>query len=381
MKIVIAPQGFKGGLTGLVAARAIRKGVLHADPSSECVLAPIADGGDGTLQALVDSSGGRILLGNVTDALGRPIKAEWGSMGDGVTAVIEMARCSGLAMLSADERDPLTTTTYGVGQLIKLALDANHRRFILGIGGSATNDGGGGMLRALGVGLLDESGNDIPLGGAGLARLSRINLDGIDPRIKDAEILVACDVNNPLCGPDGASAVFGPQKGASHRDIEKLDAALSHYAEVIRSDIGVDIKDYPGAGAAGGLGAGLMSVLGAKLTAGVDIVLDAVGFDDMLDGVELIITGEGQIDQSTVFNKAPVGVARLARKRSIPVVVIAGGLGQGFRNTHDLGINAAFSLVNKPMSLDEAMCDAELLLEETAEQIIRTISVGRFIGN
>lgn len=380
MRVVIAPQGFKGGLTALEAARAIERGVLRAAPDAQCVLAPVADGGDGTLQALVDSSGGRIVSVRVSDPMGRPVEAEWGSMGDGVTAVIEMARSSGLALLSDDERDPLTTTTYGVGELVRAALDAGHRRFIVGIGGSATNDGGAGMMQALGARLLDAEGDDLPPGGAALARLERIDRTGMDPRLEGADIDVACDVNNPLCGPDGASAVFGPQKGATPQMVEQLDAALARYADVIERDLGADIRDRPGAGAAGGLGAGLMAFLGAKLMAGVDIVLDAVGLDDRLEGADLVITGEGQIDHSTAFNKAPVGVARLARGRSIPVIVIAGGLGEGYRETHELGIDAAFPLVSGPMSLEQAMADAESLLEGTAEEVVRALRVGQSLN-
>jgi glycerate kinase len=377
MKVVIAPQGFKGSLTALEVAHAIESGVRRAASDAVTVVVPVADGGDGTLQALVDSSGGRIVTSRVTDPLGRPIDAQWGSMGDGRTAVIEMARSSGLALLRADERDPLRTTTYGVGELFRAALEAGHRKFIVGIGGSATNDGGAGFAQALGFRLLDSRGRELERGGAALATLDRIDASGVDPRVKDVDVVVACDVNNPLCGSTGASAIFGPQKGASPAMVAQLDAALGHFADVVRRDLGMDVRERPGAGAAGGLGAGLMAFVGAELRAGVDIVLEAVKLDRELDGADMVITGEGQIDRSTVFNKAPVGVARLAKKRGIPVIAIAGSLGEGYEQTHALGIDAAFSLVNGPMSLDAAMGGGARLIERAAEEAMRAILTGR----
>ena len=377
MKVVIAPQGFKGSLTALEVAHAIESGVRRAASDAVTVVVPVADGGDGTLQALVDSSGGRIVTSRVTDPLGRPIDAQWGSMGDGRTAVIEMARSSGLALLRADERDPLRTTTYGVGELFRAALEAGHRKFIVGIGGSATNDGGAGFAQALGFRLLDSRGRELERGGAALATLDRIDASGVDQRVKDVDVVVACDVNNPLCGSTGASAIFGPQKGASPAMVAQLDAALGHFADVVRRDLGMDVRERPGAGAAGGLGAGLMAFVGAELRAGVDIVLEAVKLDRELDGADMVITGEGQIDRSTVFNKAPVGVARLAKKRGIPVIAIAGSLGEGYEQTHALGIDAAFSLVNGPMSLDAAMGGGARLIERAAEEAMRAILTGR----
>jgi glycerate kinase len=377
MKIVIAPQGFKGSLTALEVARAIESGVRRAASDAVTVVVPVADGGDGTLQALVDSSGGRIVTSRVTDPLGRPVDAQWGSMGDGRTAVIEMARSSGLALLRAEERDPLRTTTYGVGELFRAALEAGHRKFIVGIGGSATNDGGAGFAQALGFRLLDSRGRELERGGAALAALDRIDASGVDSRVKGVDVVVACDVNNPLCGPTGASAIFGPQKGASPAMVAQLDAALGHFADVVRGDLGKDIRERPGAGAAGGLGAGLMAFVNAELRAGVDIVLEAVKLDRELTGADLVITGEGQIDRSTVFNKAPVGVARVAKKRGIPVIAIAGSLGEGYEQTHALGIDAAFSLVSGPMSLDAAMGGGARLIERAAEEAMRAILAGR----
>jgi glycerate kinase len=380
MKIVIAPQGFKGSLTALEVALAIGGGVRQVEPDAEIDLVPVADGGDGTLQALVDSSGGRVVTTAVTGPLGAPVTAEWGSMGDGETAVIEMARASGLALLNPAELDLLNATTRGTGELLKTALDAGHRRFIIGIGGSATNDGGAGMMQALGARLLDADGNDLPPGGAALANLDRIDVSGLDPRASNASIDVACDVNNPLCGPDGASAVFGPQKGATPELVEQLDGALSRFAEIIGRDLGKTVRDSPGAGAAGGLGAGLMAFLNADLKAGVDIVLDAVDLDAHLESADLVITGEGQIDHSTIFNKAPVGVAERAKKRGIPVIAIAGGLGEGYRETHEKGIDAAFPLVSGPMSLDDAIANTAGLLAGVAEEIMRALAVGRSLN-
>lgn len=379
MKIVIAPQGFKGSLTALEIARAIEAGIKRAMPDAETVLVPVADGGDGTLQALVDSSGGRIVTSTVTGPLGKPVQAQWGAMGDGATAVIEMARASGLALIMREDRDPLHATTRGTGELIKTALDAGLRRFIVGIGGSATNDGGGGVAQSLGARLFDKTGRDLPPGGAALALLDRIDVSKMDPRLKESNFTVACDVNNPLCGPSGASAIFGPQKGATPEMVKQLDAALAHFADVIRRDIGADVKDRPGAGAAGGLGAGLMAFVNAELRAGVDIMLEAVGFEKRLPGADFVITGEGQIDRSTVFNKAPVGVARLAKKRGLPVFAIAGSLGEGYQQVHEHGIDAVFSLVSGPMSLDDAMARTRELLSSQAEQIARAVLAAKRI--
>ena len=375
-KIVIAPQEFKGSLTAIEIARAIEVGVLRAIPDAATVLAPVADGGDGTLQALVDSSSGRIESATVTGPLGEEVVAEWGALGDGKTAVIEMARSSGLALVDLDARDPRRATTRGVGELIAAALNADQTSFIIGIGGSATNDGGAGMMQALGASLLDSNGRELGPGGAALAKLDRIDVSNLDERVRSADVVVACDVNNPLCGPTGASAVFGPQKGATPEIVAELDAALGHFADIMERDLGADVRDRAGAGAAGGLGAGLMALLDAELRAGVDIVLDAVGLEHQLDGADLVITGEGQIDASTVFNKAPVGVARLASQRGIPVIALSGSLGDGYEGVHELGIDAVFTLVDRPMTLDEALEDTERLVSSLAEEATRAFAAG-----
>ena len=323
MKIVIAPQEFKESLRGIEIAQAMREGVSRVWPDAETLLVPVADGGDGTLQSLVDASDGKVMTATVDDPLGRPIEAVWGALGDGRTAVIEMARSSGLALLKPEERDPLVTTTCGVGQLMSLALDAGYRHLIIGIGGSATNDGGAGMAQALGANLLDADGTELVRGGGALAHLRRIDVSGLDSRLADTKIDVACDVNNPLCGETGAAEIFGPQKGADAETVAYLDDALQRYGELLQRDLGRDVMEVPGAGAAGGLGAGLMAFTGAQLRPGADIVIDALDLDARLEGASLVIVGEGQTDRSTVFNKAPVAVAQRAKARGIPTVAIS----------------------------------------------------------
>ena len=376
MKIVIAPDSYKGSIYASDAARAMADGVRRVLPDAEVVLVPVADGGDGTLETLVETSGGRIITSDVTGPLGETVSAEWGAMGDGVTAVAEMARTSGLALVRLEDRDPLNATTYGLGEVILEALEAGYRRFILGIGGSATNDAGAGMAQALGVRLLDASGADLPPGGAALARLDRIDASGLDPRAAEAEFDVACDVNNPLTGPEGASAVYGPQKGATPELVAQLDAALANFAEVVKRDLGADVNDVPGSGAAGGLGGGIMAFLGGRLRPGVDIVLDTVDLASRLDGADLIITGEGCMDFQTVYNKAPIGVARLAGERNIPVIGVSGSLGDGFTDVHQHGIAAAVAITHAPMTLDEASDRVAELIASATEQAVRLIQVG-----
>ena len=376
MKVVIAPQSFKGSISALDAARAMEQGVKRVFPDTETVLAPVADGGDGTLETLVEATAGDIRSATVTGPIGEPVEAEWGALGDGETAMIEMARTSGLALLSLDERDPLRATTYGLGEIIREALDAGFRSFIVGIGGSATNDGGAGMAQALGVRLLDESGNDLPSGGAALAGLRKIDASGLDARAAASQFSVACDVSNPLTGPEGASAVYGPQKGATPELVEQLDGALGNFAEVVERDIGRSIDDVPGSGAAGGLGGGMMAFLDGSLRAGVDIVLDQVGLNEQLEGADLVITGEGQLDFQTVYHKAPIGVAWRAKERGIPVIAISGSLGQGFEDVHPEGIDAVASIVCAPMSLDEASTRSGELISDATAEAMRFMKVG-----
>lgn len=374
-KVVLAPQGFKESLTGMEIAEAMSIGVKYVWPDAETILIPVADGGDGTLQALVDSSGGDVRTAMVEDAIGRTIEAEWGALGNGTTAVIEVASAIGLARLGQDERDVRNASTFGVGQLFIEALDAGFSDFIIGVGGSATNDGGAGMIQAMGGKLTDANGDDLARGGIALSKLANIDVAGLDPRMSGANVVVACDVNNPLCGPRGASAIFGPQKGATSEDVQELDAALGNFADVIAKDLHTDVAEIPGAGASGGLGAGLMGFFDARLRLGADIVLEAVSLDKHLEDADLVIVGEGQFDRSTVFNKSPIAVAQRAKRRGIPVIGIAGSLGAGFREVHEHGIDAVFSLVNRPMSLKAAMEDTKRLVAIATEEACRALAI------
>ena len=381
MKIVIAPQAFKGSLSALNVANAVQKGVRRIFPDAQILTCPVADGGDGTLETLVESSGGKIMETNVADPTGKPIVAQWGAMGDGNTAVIEMARTSGLALLTLEERDPLNATTYGLGEIIVSALNKGFRKFIVGIGGSATNDAGAGMAQALGIRLMDREGRNLVFGGAALQNLSVIDTSSIDQRVLESNFQIACDVNNPLTGPEGASAVYGPQKGATEENVRQLDSALGVFAEVTKRDLGKDISNLEGAGAAGGLGAGMIAFVEGHLRAGVDIVLDTVNLAEKLESVDLVITGEGSIDFQTVYNKAPIGVARMAKARGIPTIGISGMLGKNYQIVHNHGIDAALSIANGPISLEESLQNAPSLISEAVEESLRLISVGMKLRN
>ena len=376
MKILVAPQEFKGSISALSVAEAAETGVMRVFPEAEVVLCPVADGGDGTLETLVEVSGGEVRTCSVQNPMGETITAQWGAMGDGVTAVIEMARTSGLALLSLDERDPLNSSTFGLGQAILEALNQGFRKFIVGIGGSATNDAGAGMAQALGATLLNAEGKSIPFGGAALADLRSIDISKMDTRIENSQFMVACDVSNPLTGDEGASAVYGPQKGATPEMVAQLDNALLNFAEIVKKDIGKNVSEISGAGAAGGLGAGMLAFMGAELKAGVDIVLETVQLREKLSDVDLVITGEGGMDFQTVYNKAPIGVARIAGEFNIPTIAIAGLLGQNFTVVHDHGIRAATSIVDGPISLEESSERASELISNSVEESLRFISVG-----
>ena len=321
-KIIIAPDSFKGSLTALEVAEAIEDGIKEALPSAETVKLPMADGGEGTVECLVNATGGKILKKTVIGPLGEPVEASYGILGDGTTAVIEMAEASGLTLVPQDKRNPMITTTYGTGELIKAALCNGCNKIIIGIGGSATNDGGVGMAQALGVKFLDKDGREIGFGGGELKKIEKIDITGLDKRIKNTEILVASDVKNPLCGPNGASYVYGPQKGATPEMVKELDEGLAHLAEIIKRDLGKDIKDIPGAGAAGGLGAGLIAFLDAKIKPGIELIMEALRFEEKVKDATLVITGEGKIDRQTVYGKVPVGVAKVSKKYNIPVLAI-----------------------------------------------------------
>lgn len=377
MKILIAPQSFKGSISALDVANAMCVGVRRVLGDVEIILVPVADGGDGTLETLVESTGGDIHTSTVTGPLGECIRASWGSTGDGNIAIIEMARMSGLALVPPEKRNPMLTTSYGLGQGIRAALNEGFRSYIIGIGGSATNDGGVGMAQALGVRFLDRYGKELDRGGAPLSQLDHIDMSMLDPRIRDSEFFVASDVNNPLVGPEGASSVYGPQKGATAKMVVELDSALDHFSDIVFRDVGIDMKDIPGAGAAGGIGGGFIAFLNASLRPGVEIVLDAVGFQDHLEGTDLVITGEGQLDFQTVYNKAPIGVAKMAASRNIPVVAISGSLGEKFTDVHQHGIDAGFAITSAPMTLDEATDRAYELAVSTTEQVIRAMQLGK----
>ncbi|MCH8107337.1 MAG: glycerate kinase [Chloroflexi bacterium] len=376
MKVIIAPQEFKGALSALAAAEAIERGVKAAMPEAETVLVPVADGGDGTLDALVEGSGGRVFRSVVTGPLGQPLEARWGVMGDGQTAVIEMALASGLALVPPQRRDPYITTTRGTGEIIAEALDRGFSRIVVGLGGSATNDGGAGMASALGARFLDAEGQTLPDGGAALARLVKIDVSQLNPKLAQTSIIGATDVTNPLCGPTGASAIYGPQKGATPEMVAELEAALKNYGRVLQRDLGKDVSERPGAGAAGGLGAGLMAFAGAELLPGIDMVCDVVNFDAHLQGADLVITGEGRADRSTIFNKAPVGVARRALAQGVPTLLLAGGLGPGHRELYQHGIAAIVCIADSPMSFRQSLGRTAELLEGAAERALRLMGVG-----
>src|SRR6266702_7932573 len=319
MRIVIAPQSLKGSLSAAEAGLAIAKGARAVYPEADITIVPVADGGEGTVQALVDATGGRIVEQTVTGPLGEPVLAFFGLLGDRRTAAIEMAACAGLPLVPPARRDPRITTTYGVGELILAALDCGCRHFITGIGGSATNDGGAGMAQALGASLLTDEGTAIARGGAALATLSRISTATLDPRLQECTFEVACDVSNPLCGPTGASAVYGPQKGATPEMVEELDKALAHYAQIIEQDLRMSVRDIPGAGAAGGLGAGLIAILQATLRPGAYIGFEAVHLEERIRKADLVITAEGQIDAQTAYGKSVGAVAEIAKRYGLPV--------------------------------------------------------------
>lgn len=376
MNIVIAPDSYKGSVSALGVANAIEQGVLKVFPEAKVQKLPIADGGEGTVEALVATTGGQMMEEEVLGPLGTPIKSYWGILGDGETAIIEMAAASGLPLVPKEKRDPRVTTTYGTGQLVEAALKKGLHKIIIGIGGSATNDGGVGMVQALGVKFLDASGKPLPQGGAALAKLAKIDLSGLDKRLAEADLMVACDVDNPLCGPRGASAVFGPQKGATPEMIAELDKALGNYAQLAAKVTGKNIAECSGAGAAGGLGAGLLFFTNAKLRPGVEIVLEAADFAAMVEDADLVITGEGRTDFQTAFGKAPVGVAKMAKQRQVPVVCLAGGLGQGADDVLKQGIDGLMSTVPQPMTLDECMENGAALIEEAATRLCRLVKVG-----
>ncbi|WP_404331830.1 glycerate kinase [Mesobacillus maritimus] len=375
MKIVIAPDSFKESLSASEACQAIESGFREVLPDAVYQKLPMADGGEGTVQSLVSATGGTTVETYVTGPLGEKVLAFYGMLGNGQTAVIEMAASSGLHLVPAEERNPLLTTTRGLGELIKSALDQGTTHLIIGLGGSSTNDGGAGMIQALGGRLLDESGEEIAPGGGGLSKLTSIDLSNVDPRLKSVKIEVACDVDNPLIGPNGASAVYGPQKGATPEMIQELDENLTHFANVYEALLKKSYRNHLGAGAAGGLGAGLMAFLAAELKSGVEIILEAVHFEDHIKDTDLVITGEGRIDAQTIYGKTPIGVAKAAKKYDIPVIALCGSYTEDSKIVHNHGIDALFTIVPGVVTLPEAMNHAALYMKQTARNIAAMIKM------
>jgi glycerate kinase len=376
MKIVIAPDSFKDSLAAAEAAAALALGFQDVWPDAELVQCPMADGGEGTVDAILAALDGEARSSLVSGPLGQQVKARWGWLPDSRTAIIEMAEASGLQLVPVELRDARFSSTRGTGELVLAALDAGAQKIILTIGGSATNDGGAGMLQALGVKLLDAGGHSIGPGGLPLSVLTILDTKGLDPRLAHVQVEVAADVDNPLCGPHGASFTFGKQKGASPEQIQQLDAALGHFADVAAVVLGTDRRDEPGAGAAGGIGFAAKAFLNATFRPGVEVVAELTGLADKVKGADLVVTGEGRFDAQTLRGKTPLGVARVAKHAGVPVVVVAGTLGEGYAQLYAAGIDAAFSLAAGPMTLEEACRQAPALLRERAGDIARTLQVG-----
>lgn len=375
MKIVIAPDSFKESMTAKEACEAIEKGMKIALPNAEFIKVPMADGGEGTTQSLVDATEGKMYFVETTGPLGEKVKSKFGILGNGEIAVLEMASTSGLELVPREKRNPMITTTYGTGELIKKAMDMGAKTILIGIGGSATNDGGAGMIQALGGKLLDENGKQISFGGGELSKIKKIDLSELDSRIKNIKFIAACDVQNPLTGETGAANVFGRQKGATEEMVKILDNNLKHYAELIRKDVKVDVENIPGAGAAGGLGAGLMAFLNAELRKGIDIVVEYSKLEEKIKGADFVITGEGSIDSQTRFGKTPYGVVSVAKKHGVPNITLAGNVSKDIEILYDYGFDAIFSIMQGVDNLDNALKNGKVNLEKTAENIARLIRI------
>lgn len=373
MHFVVAPDSFKGSLSAYETAQCMERGIKAIIPDAVVTKVPVADGGEGMVSAVINASGGRLSEAVVTGPLGEPVKAEYGIMDDGVTGIVEVASACGLTLVPPDHRNPELTTSCGAGELIRLLIDCGCRKVIVGLGGSATNDGGMGMAAALGVRFLDAAGSAVEPVIGNIKKVCSIDFGGFDPRVAGIEVVGACDVASPLCGSGGASAVFGPQKGATPEQVARLDGLLCRLAELIHSASGRDLAGLPGAGAAGGLGYGLMAFLGGRLMSGSELVLELGGLDKIMSGggIDLVITGEGELNGQTVLGKAPVGVARLAKKYGLPVLAVAGSIGPGYNEVYLHGIDAVYSIIPRPMMLAEAMRDAASILEEAVKRMIR----------
>ncbi len=377
MKVVIAPDSFKESLTARQVCDAIQTGLSRVWPEAEFISVPVADGGEGTVQSLISATGGRLVNVSVQGPLQEHVTGFYGILGDNHTAVIEMAAASGLHHVPAAQRDPKITSSYGTGELIRHALDNGIKRLIIGLGGSATNDAGVGMLAALGARFLDCNGESIPLNGGGLSQLAQIDISGLDERLQECDIQVASDVDNPLCGELGASAVFGPQKGATKEDVTFLDNALATFGELTLAATGNHVTNLSGAGAAGGMGAAFLGYTNAKLKPGIDIVLETVQLSDMVKGADIVFTGEGRIDFQTAHGKTPMGVAQVAKQFGIPVIALAGCTGKNYQSVYSVGIDAVFTAVPRAMKLEDAMQESALNLADLAENVAKVWQINR----
>lgn len=375
MKILIAPDSFKGSLSAQESAEAIKAGLEESGLQAEFVLAPLADGGEGTVGTIVRAGQGRIVRARVTGPLGKPVKAYYGILEDQETAVIEMAAASGIQFVNKETMNPLVTTTFGTGQLIRMALDRGVNRIIVGLGGSATNDGGAGMAQALGAKLLDADGQEIPYGGLGLNKLAAIDSSDLDPRLADTDICLASDVDNPLTGPQGASAIYGPQKGADREMVSALDTALQHYAQIIRRDLGRDIEKISGSGAGGGLGAGFLAFTDANLRSGIQVVMEMTHFKEKAVGADYCFTGEGRIDSQTKFGKTPLGLTQALAEitPACKIIVLAGSVGEDISQFYQMGIQAIFCISPGAVSLNKAMRETAKNLSRVAESVGRLL--------
>jgi len=375
MNILICPDSFKESLSAIEVCDCVERGLKKADSRFRIEKVPLADGGEGTVKALVLATRGRSLKCRVRDPLGRRIWARYGILGDGKTAIIEMAAASGLALVPLKKRNPLATTTYGTGEMIANALDRGCRKIIVGIGGSATVDGGAGMAQALGARLLDGKGEEIGFGGGEIEKVKKLDLKFMDGRIGKTEFIIASDVRNPLLGPRGAARVYGPQKGATPKMVERLEKGLSNLARVIREELSVSVENLPGSGAAGGLGAGLYAFLGAKMESGVELVMRIARLEDRIKKADLVITGEGQLDQQTLYGKTVMGVIKVAKKYRVPVICIAGSIAPEAKDLYRYGVKGLLSIITMPMSLQQAMERSRSLLVNASENLGHLLSL------
>ncbi|MDU7148950.1 MAG: glycerate kinase [Clostridium sp.] len=374
MKFILAPDSFKESMTSKDACNAMERGIKKVIKDAICIKVPMADGGEGTVEALVEATEGRFVSAVVTDPLGhRKIKATYGILGNGEKAIIEMASASGIHLVEGKNRNPLITTTYGTGELILDAINRGIKHIIIGIGGSATNDGGAGMIQALGAHLLDKEGKELNFGGSELIKLNTIDLTNFDKRLNDVIFEVACDVNNPLIGENGASRIFGPQKGATEDMIIQLDEALANYAEVIKRELGIDVANVEGAGAAGGVGAALLAFFNGRLKSGIELIIKHTDLENKIKEADFVFTGEGSIDRQTIFGKTPMGVASVAKKSGVKTIAFAGKIDEGSENLYDVGINSIFGIIRGVCSLEEALKNGEINLEKTVENVVRTL--------